>query len=221
MPDGAERVLAVVAHPDDELASCYGTLARFRAAGAAVAVAIVHHGNQRRLPVSQAVAERAGYQLFTEAESEPGELHLDRRLISTLGSWLDTFAPTLILTHGRFPGDHQEHQIVGDAMTIAWQRVVAAGGPRVPRLLRIAPFPTGTGFAGDHHCPIADQLDAKLAALAEMNAHLPRWYLQPELHRRLAIAHGRATGTRAAESFSSVGSEPPSWRSSLESNRGP
>ncbi len=41
----SERVLAVVAHPDDAELLCAGTLARARSEGAAIAVCVLCRGN--------------------------------------------------------------------------------------------------------------------------------------------------------------------------------
>src|SRR6476660_2218582 len=103
-----ERVLAVVAHPDDAELLCAGTLARARADGAAIAVCVLCRGDKgqpaervadlaavRRRELA-AAAKLLGAELF-RGRFNDGELVdglIERRKLVRI---YRTFAPTLVL----------------------------------------------------------------------------------------------------------------------------
>ncbi len=124
-----ERVLAVVAHPDDAELLCAGTLARAREDGAEVAIAVLCRGDKgqpdrpirqlaaRRRREMQAAARLLGGKLFlagfSDGELEPG-VPERRRLLDILRA----FAPTLVLAHA--PQDyHADHRAASTLAEIA------------------------------------------------------------------------------------------------------
>src|SRR5262249_9034672 len=110
-----ERVLAVVAHPDDAELLCAGTLARARADGAVVGIGVLCQGDKgqptppiadlasvRRQEMSAAAALLGAELLFGEIPD--GALFdgpEERRLLT---EWLRRFRPTLVLVHS--PDDY-------------------------------------------------------------------------------------------------------------------
>ena len=121
----AERVLAVVAHPDDVELLCAGTLARTRADNAAVAMCTMCRGNrgvtagesanERSFGVSEmrqaeftAAAQLLGAEVFFGGIGD-GELEDTPDQRRVLVSILRRFRPTLVLTHS--PNDyHADHR---------------------------------------------------------------------------------------------------------------
>ena len=107
----AERVVAVVAHPDDAELMCYGTLRRYRQLGAAATVVTVSRGaggiSHRRSVVRMAVADMS-CPSFEQLAPDPavapphvlaGE-PLDQRLHPLLGGLQHT-RPELLIQRGR------------------------------------------------------------------------------------------------------------------------
>ncbi|MFE1839815.1 PIG-L deacetylase family protein [Streptomyces sviceus] len=213
-----ERVVAVVAHPDDAELLCYGTLRRAREAGAMVSVVVVTHGANG---VSVADAD-AGRQL-TEGEREKevtaawhdtgidvvflhltdGALVADLHLISLVEAELHQRGCTLLITHSpRAVNDHQDHLAVAAAAANAATRVptchtVLHGEPHAPR----------SGFSPTVLVDITDVVDDKIRALDAHHSQGGRWYLSEEYTRHRAAQAGwslrpaaAATG-RAFEAF--------------------
>src|SRR5687767_11062942 len=105
-----ERILAVVAHPDDAELLCAGTLARARADGAAIGICVLCQGDKgqpatpipslaevRREEMSTA-AKILGAELL-EGGFRDGELHDGDRERNTLLVLFRRFRPTLVLAH--------------------------------------------------------------------------------------------------------------------------
>src|SRR5919204_5198575 len=115
-----DRVLAVVAHPDDAELLCAGTLARARADGAAIGVCVLCRGDKGQpsepIPDLTAVRRRelAAAAGLLGAELFPG-VYPDGELFDAgpprrkLVGVFRTFAPTLVLAHA--PDDyHPDHR---------------------------------------------------------------------------------------------------------------
>ncbi|MBI5691298.1 MAG: PIG-L family deacetylase [Verrucomicrobia bacterium] len=123
-----ERVLAVVAHPDDAELLCAGTLARARADGAAVGVCVLCRGDkgQPGRPVpnlaavrrreAQAAARLLGAELMFGGFSD-GELADGRGQRRRLVELFRRFRPTLVLAHSAsdYHADHRAASALADA----------------------------------------------------------------------------------------------------------
>jgi LmbE family N-acetylglucosaminyl deacetylase len=118
-----ERILAVVAHPDDAELFCAGTLARARAEGACIGICVLCRGDkgQGAIPVPdlalvrwQEMTEAAsllGAELFT-LDCPDGTLADRGRLRRKLVHVYRRFRPTLVLAHS--PADyHPDHRAAG------------------------------------------------------------------------------------------------------------
>src|SRR5689334_4016224 len=116
----AERVLAVVAHPDDAELFCAGTLARAKKDGAEIGICVLCQGDkgQSSEPVKNlagirrkemaASAELLGAELFMGGESD-GMLADTPALRLKLVEIFRSFKPTLVLAH--WPEDyHPDHR---------------------------------------------------------------------------------------------------------------
>ncbi len=127
----ADRVLAVVAHPDDAELLCAGTLARARADGAAVGICVLCKGDkgQPAEPVRNlaavrrremtAAAKLLGAELF-HCDFPDGELADGPRQRRALLRRVRAFAPTLIVSHA--PEDyHPDHRAAAAlAGAVSW-----------------------------------------------------------------------------------------------------
>jgi len=126
-----ERVLAVVAHPDDAEYFCAGTLARARSEGAVVAVDVLCQGDkgqgkgahgddlvEKRRREMQTAADLLGAELMS-AERPDGQLRDDDRLRRVLLDHFRSFRPTLVLTHSPrdYHPDHRSAAAVAEATT--------------------------------------------------------------------------------------------------------
>lgn len=213
-----ERVVAVVAHPDDAELLCYGTLRTYREAGAVVTVVVVTHGAN-----GVSVADSGAGRQLAEDEREKevtaawqdtgidvvffhltdGALAADLHLISRVEGELNRLGCTLLITHSpRAANDHQDHLAVAAASANAATRVstchtVLHGEPHAPR----------SGFHPTVLVDITDVLDDKVRALAAHHSQSGRWYLTEEFTRHRAAQAGwslhpaAAAAGRAFEAF--------------------
>ncbi|EEF59062.1 PIG-L deacetylase family protein [Pedosphaera parvula] len=128
---GRERVLAVVAHPDDAELLCAGTLARAKAEGAEIGVCVMCRGDkgQPSQPIKNLAAVRrremsaAGKLLGAKlyfGESPDGELVDDLAKRLKLVEIYRQFKPTLVLAHD-LADYHPDHRAAGQlAEAASW-----------------------------------------------------------------------------------------------------
>ncbi|MBL9209576.1 MAG: PIG-L family deacetylase [Opitutaceae bacterium] len=142
-----ERVLAVVAHPDDAELLCAGTLARARADGAVIGICVLCRGDKgqpdrpirhlaavRRREMAQAAA-LLGAELmlagFNDGELQDG-IPQRRRLLDILRR----FQPTLVLAHAA-TDYHADHRAASALTEIAtWACASQGYRTRLPALER-------------------------------------------------------------------------------------
>lgn len=134
-----ERVLAMVAHPDDAELLCAGTLARARANGAAIGIAVLCQGDKGQpehpIPNLAAVRRREmiaaarllGAQLF-DAGAPDGTLTDDRVTRLKATELLRCFRPTLVLAHA--PEDYHPDHRAASALTEAATWFCASAGQK-------------------------------------------------------------------------------------------
>lgn len=119
----AERVLAVVAHPDDAECLCAGTLGRAKDGGAAIAVLVMCQGDkgQPSKPIAnlatvrrhemESAAEVLGAELFLGRVPD-GDLEDTARQRKLLLEVYRRFQPTLVLAHA-LNDYHADHRAAG------------------------------------------------------------------------------------------------------------
>ncbi|MEQ2008444.1 MAG: PIG-L family deacetylase, partial [Limisphaerales bacterium] len=125
-----ERVLAVVAHPDDAELLCAGTLARARNDGAAIAICVLTKGDkgQPNRPIKNLTAVRrkemlaAASLLIAElfySKFPDGELADSVAARRTLLEAVRQFRPTLVLAHSPedYHPDHRAASALAEAAT--------------------------------------------------------------------------------------------------------
>jgi N-acetylglucosamine malate deacetylase 1 len=132
-----ERVLAVVAHPDDAELLCAGTLARARKDGATIGICVLCQGDkgQPAAPIANladvrreemaAAAALLGAELLL-GEFPDGELYDGPGQRKTLITLYRRFRPTLVLAHA--PNDyHPDHRAASDLSEAASWLAASAG----------------------------------------------------------------------------------------------
>ncbi|MFI5114720.1 MAG: PIG-L deacetylase family protein [Terriglobales bacterium] len=130
-----DSVLVVVAHPDDEVLGCGGTMARLAQEGHEVRVAILAEGMTSRSPQRELADPKQLQHLHQQARQAADKLHVNEVVVASLpDNRLDTvpllevvklvedliekFGPEVIYTH--HPGDlNVDHGVVHRAVLTA------------------------------------------------------------------------------------------------------
>lgn len=217
-----ERVLAVVAHPDDAELLCAGTLARARHDGATVGVCVLCRGDkgQPHPPVKNLVAVRRremeaaarhlNAELYTGNASD-GELRDDPSNRQVVVEFLRQFHPTLVLAHS--PDDyHPDHRAASQlAEAASWfcasrgHRSQSEPIPEAPALWWMDTI-NGTNFEPAFYIDVSEYLPLKEEMLACHTSQVQRaddrdFAPLPELMRKQAQFRGSQAGVAAAEAF--------------------
>jgi LmbE family N-acetylglucosaminyl deacetylase len=219
-----ERVLAVVAHPDDAELLCAGTLARAAQEGAAIAVCVLCRGDrgQPLTPIPD-LADVRRREMQTAAALLGAELLLGEFPDGTLADDAPTrvrvvelvrqFAPTLMLGHA--PGDYHADHRAASALTEAASWMAASRGlvtasPSLPRPPAVWWMDTlgMIGFEPGFFIDITPFVSLKERMLACHQSQLQRAEdaafvpLLEELRVQMQT-RGRQSGVSAAEAFRS------------------
>ena len=217
-----ERVLAVVAHPDDAEYLCAGTLARARADGAEIGICVMCKGDrgQPARPIKNLTAVRR--REMAAAAKILGATLLwggfgDGKLIDGLKErkklieLYRRFKPTLVLAHWR-EDYHSDHRAAGAlAEAVSWycasggHKTRASAMDRQPALWWMDTV-NMTGFEPGFLVDVSDQMDLKRRLLACHKSQLRRCGegdfspLDKQMIRQVQ-ARGEQAGVAAAEAF--------------------
>ena len=217
-----ERLLAVVAHPDDAEYLCAGTLARGKDDGAAVGILVLCQGDkgQPSAPVPNLAAvrrkEMSAAARLVGAELFFGKVH-DGHLADTpeqrriLLEVYRRFQPTLVLAHDAadYHADHRAASALAEAAT--WFCVSAGHKTRSPALetqpaLWWMDTINMTGFVPGLYIDVSRHLDLKRQMLACHRSQLERGDqaafspLEEQMVRQCQV-RGSQAGVAAAEAF--------------------
>jgi len=217
-----ERVLAVVAHPDDAELLCAGTLARARAEGAAIGIGVLCSGDkgQPAKPIPRlaavrrrelaAAAQLLGAELFC-AGIPDGTLSDTQPIRAKLMIILRQFRPTLVLAHAPedYHPDHRAAAALADAASwfSASPGHQAGGAPlAAPPALWWMDTLNMSGFSPGFFVDVSPYLALKERMLACHRSQLARgkgkdFAPLAELMRRQCHARGAQSGVIAAEAF--------------------
>lgn len=217
-----ERVLAVVAHPDDAELLCAGTLARARTDGALIGVAVLCLGDKGQPPQPiprlaavrrgemTAAARLLGAELFWGRVPD-GTLADDRPARLRLTEIYRRFRPTLVLAHA--PEDYHPDHRAASALSEAASWFGAARGHKTKSpALSVSPALwwmdtlTMNGFEPGFYVDVSEFMTLKEAMLACHRSQAARGAdsdFSPvvELMRRQATTRGAQAGVAAAEAF--------------------
>ncbi|MSU49678.1 MAG: LmbE family protein [Opitutus sp.] len=217
-----ERILAVVAHPDDAELLCAGTLARAKAEGAVTGILVLCRGDkgQPGHPLKNLVAIRRremraaarllGAVLFTGGFSD-GELADGRKTRLRVVEIFRRFRPTLVLAHSAddYHSDHRTGSVLAE--TASWacaspgyktRSPALPGSPALWWMDTIQMLQFAPGFFVD----VSAYADLKERMLGCHRSQLARGRdgnFSPllELMRRQYEVRGAQSGVVAAEAF--------------------
>ncbi len=185
-----ERVLAVVAHPDDAELFCAGTLARAKADGATIGICVMCQGDkgQPAEPIANlaavrrkemaAAAKLLGAQLF-RGEYGDGRLADGPPARKKLIQIYRRFKPTLVLAHA--PNDYHADHRAASALAEAASWFCTAAGHKTAAPA-ISPQPAlwwmdtanMAGFLPEFHVDVTDYVDLKRRMMACHKSQLSR-----------------------------------------------
>lgn len=217
-----ERVLAVVAHPDDAELLCVGTLARARKDGARIAICVLCRGDKGR-PSSgfanlsairrkemAASARLLGAEFFP-ANNPDGALEDALSLRSRLVEIYREFRPTLVLAHA--PEDYHPDHRATSALAEAASWFCASRGHRTSSPALKAPPALWwmdtlgmAGFTPGFYIDISDFIELKLEMLACHKSQMARakdsdFASLTETMQLQFRSRGMQVGVEAAEAF--------------------
>lgn len=218
-----ERVLAVVAHPDDVELLCAGTLARVKHDGGAIGICYLCQGDkgQPAVPVPDLAAVRRrealasaqllGAELYTGVFPD-GALFDDDVTRTHLVRIYRRFQPTLVLAHA-LNDYHPDHRSAGMlAESVSW---FAASKGQVTEGLAPLPAPPAlwwldtlgmTGFEPMVYVDVSAFAELKEGLLGCHESQLARSKdqdfhpLKSLMHEQMTV-RGREAGVKAAEAF--------------------
>lgn len=217
-----ERVLAVVAHPDDAELLCAGTLARAKADGAGVGICVLCRGDkgQPEPPIAHLSAVRRkemttaaallGARLFVAGCADGALTDSPSERLKLIEIYRQ-FHPTLVLAHA--PDDYHPDHRAASALAEAASWSCASRGHRTrspalgcPPALWWMDTINMTGFDASFYLDITGQVEVKEQMLACHRSQLARGKDQDfaplaELMRRQFQTRGAQAGVLAAEAF--------------------
>jgi N-acetylglucosamine malate deacetylase 1 len=180
--------LVVVAHPDDEVLLCGGTVVELVRAGTAVHVACLSTGAQGR---DEALAKSCTVLGAThELRDFPtNQVRVDGSLVSTTDELVEAHRPDVVVTHGPGLGQSQDHRAVHDAVrtTVSrspWPRLLLLGEP---------PFCT-TDSTPSLFVDVTQAWDTRMDALEHYRRVLDRDYMHPDYLRTKAAWWAQVAG---------------------------
>lgn len=216
-----KKVLVVVAHPDDEVLGCGGTIAKHIDNGDIVSVLILADGETSReakdieskVLTRQNAAKAANQVLGVEdlVVCEYPDNRLDTipllTLVQEIEVCLNLGTPEIIYTHNS-KDVNIDHRVVHDAVIAAVRpepnkRVKEIYFFEIPSSTEYRPTTSANPFAPNYFVDIAKFLDKKVLSLTEYKSEL-RDFPHPrsiEAIKCLAKWRGASVGVYAAEAF--------------------
>ncbi|MFQ5614954.1 MAG: PIG-L deacetylase family protein, partial [Anaerolineales bacterium] len=226
----AERIMVIMAHPDDAEIQCGGTVARLIAMGKQVTYVLCTSGNRGRAEVNLTADELAGLR-ETEQQAaasllgvdevvflrfDDGDLAYNRpALRQAVVARLRQYRPQVVFTHDPFAGTgsyevcylHPDHRAVGEVVLEA--AFFCAPGPLFyPEQIaeglkphKISSLCLVMSHQPDLFVDIESVFEKKVMAIAQ---HASQWGRQPDLEgffRQMAEASGREHAIPLAEAF--------------------
>jgi LmbE family N-acetylglucosaminyl deacetylase len=218
-----DRVLAVMAHPDDAELLCAGTLARAKGDGAVIGIVVMCRGDKGagsstitqdlgilRQGETAAAAEVLGAKLFWFGAGD-GELFDSYESRRKLMEIYRQFRPTLIIAHSMedYHADHRAASLLAEA--VSWfcsSRGHATDSPALepPPRLWFADTVDMTGFEADFYVDISPQVEIKRRMLERHKSQLQRgkdgdFTPLTALMQRQCETRGAQADVAAAEAF--------------------
>ncbi|QDT94406.1 PIG-L deacetylase family protein [Gimesia algae] len=217
-----ERILAVVAHPDDAELLCAGTLARAHQEGAIIGICVLCQGDKGQPdPPLENLVEMRQQEMRSAAKLISAELFLgeqpDGGLFDSLGmrrsltEIMRQFSPTLVLCHSQadYHADHRAASVITEAAT--WFSASAGNKTHAPALARPPVLwwmdtVNMTSFDPHFYIDVSDFVEMKISMLKCHQSQLQRgkdssFSPLQELMIQQYSARGAQSGVIAAEAF--------------------
>lgn len=226
----AERIMIIMAHPDDIEIQCGGTIAGLVQAGKQVTYVLCTSGNHgtaeagltadelaaKRETEQRAAAHALGVHNVIFLRHNDGDLAYEQPVLRReVVALLRQYQPQVVFTHNPFAGMgsyevcylHPDHRAVGEVVLAA--AFFCAPGPlfypdQVATGLtphRVSALCLVMSHQPDLIVDIAETFEAKVRAIAQ---HASQWGWQPDLagfFRQMAAGLGREHGLGLAEAF--------------------
>lgn len=217
-----ERILAVVAHPDDAELLCAGTLARALQDGADIGICVLCQGDKGqpdppldnlvevRQQEMQSAAKLINAELFSGEQPDGGlfdNLELRRKLTEIMRQ----FSPTLVFSHSQsdYHADHRAASVITEAAT--WFSASAGNKTNSPALAKPPVLwwmdtINMTSFEPHFYLDVSDFVETKISMLNCHQSQLQRgkdssFSPLQELMIQQCNARGVQSGVKAAEAF--------------------
>jgi LmbE family N-acetylglucosaminyl deacetylase len=218
-----ERILAVMAHPDDAELLCAGTLARARSEGAEVGICVMCNGD-KGVPSGQTIENLS--------EVRRSEMADAAKCLQAKVFWLDCadgalfdtlenrrklieiyrqYSPTLVIAHDLcdYHPDHRAASVLAEAATwfcASKGHVTASPAMASPPALWLADTLNMSGFHPQFFVDVSAQLEIKKQMLGCHRSQLQRgkdgdFAPLMDLMLRQATTRGAQSGVAAAEAF--------------------
>ena len=210
-----KRILVIVAHPDDEMLGCGGTIKKFIQSGCEVITAIVAKGRpseQRRINKFCKLANaQLGIKkvIFLDFPNLRLETYPLQTIVKKLSCLIDIYEPDVVLTH--YQGDiNRDHQITYQAVLTATRPLPGTKPVEILCFETVGSTEWGANktesFRPNFFVDITDTIDDKMEALRHYDAEMrpaphPRSY---EGLRLLAGVRGMTIGVQYGEAFEIV-----------------
>ncbi len=217
-----ERILAVIAHPDDAELLCAGTLARAKADGATIGILLLVQGDKGqpdppidnlgevRSAEMNASAKLLGAELF-EAGFPDGELYDTVESRRSVIELFRQFRPSLVLAHSGndYHSDHRAACALADAAS--WYcasagHITASPSMENPPALWWMDTIEMIGFEPEFYIDISNYVELKQDMIHCHKSQLARgedsdFSPLEEIMKRQYEARGEQVGVKAAEAF--------------------
>lgn len=192
-----EKVVAVLAHPDDAELRCYGTLCKYVAEGKECFLIIASSGEHGIAIKDEQTADHHFSTDLRETETlrafdgleipifflhqKDGYMQYGRDLIHIIEERLIQIEPNTVITHYPDPygADHQDHSAIGKSVLNCINRINS-----VKKVLLCDPLKsTKSHFIPNYFVDITDYFEKKIKAIHCQTSQKGRFYLEEAFHR--------------------------------------
>lgn len=193
-----QRMMVIMAHPDDVELSCYGLIRKMVSNGTICTVIIVTNGENgilnfveddkstlRKEETRSAISDLVNDIVWLEMKD--GSVKLDSELIGCIHKLLSKYCPQLIVTH--FPDDlgveHQDHNVIGKATINAAFKYATD----LNYLLLSEPtFSRFTNFKPNCFVEISNEFESKINSLKKHCSQKNKFYMSSFFQNMRAAA---------------------------------
>jgi LmbE family N-acetylglucosaminyl deacetylase len=186
---GAASVLVLLAHADDEVLLCGGTIAALVGAGCDVHVVCFctcARGRNDAFPQACARLGVTGEMLRGHQDSG---MRLDGALVATPDALIRSREPVCVITHTKAGNQNQDHAVLHEAVRMS---AVRSGAPDL--LLAAEPPLSSVGFSPTVFVDVAEHFATKCSAIEPYREILDRDYMDDEYLRTRARWWGQVAG---------------------------